>query len=301
MPSLSSQRSTPLSKNSWSQRTLQPIARTMHQPAPSFTPSPASSRVPIDAAAFRGSRRLVAVLVSTLLTIALYGCLEEDNGPSEDLVELTPSTRCNPPCTGDRQCYEAEGACTGSACFVCLTPDCPADNPTSRCATGARCVDGRCQFVNECDPACAAGTHCVFNVCVPNYTTANVCDPLARCRTLCGTNAGCLAACERDRSTTCRDCLAALNTCESRELCSGNAEGCCTGQYCACFPTAPGCGNVPPCDICLDQCGSSTTCFNDCLRSTLSCSQCLQPFNQCRETQTPSECQPLFCDCATCD
>lgn len=243
---------------------------------------------------------LVLVMLGTLLVVA---CGDDSEIPNGDPA-LRPSTACSPPCTGKNMgCFEEPGVCDAPPCVSCIERTCPPENPIQACAPGAVCQNGICAFDDVCTPDCRAGTHCVAGNCIPNYTEANVCDPLENCRNQCGGNAGCLASCENDRSSTCRRCINTMTTCENREQCSASATGCCKNEYCSCFPSAPGCGSVAPCAACWTQCQSSPNqlgCFNTCASANAACATCLQPWNarpECKQSAPPQDCEDMFFSC----
>lgn len=251
---------------------------------------------------FRGLAAF-SLLVAALATFAIAGGCDDDlfdTGPQNPT--LRPSDACEPACTGDTVCVETGEVSSGEPVTGCFAPECPVEDPIDVCAPGASCVEGECRFESLCDPACDTGEHCVFESCITDYNAANICDPLAECRRACGPDSTCLGACERDQSTTCTDCLDDLQRCEARESCDANAQGCCTEDFCSCFPSASGCG-APPCDVCVDACGDDTACFNNCVEDEPACSVCLQDFFDCSEDADDpnTECRDEFCACATCD
>ena len=154
------------------------------------------------------------------------------------------------------------------------------------CTADQTCVANVCvDNSTECT-GCTAGQHCVSGVCVDNYTPANVCDPLRQCRNGCGLSAACAAECEADSSAECTTCRDEITACSTRESCEpGSVNGCCETEFCACFPSAPGCGNVPDCSECQVECGSDTSCFNTCRTNSLACNLCLQPLDECQDAR----------------
>ena len=250
---------------------------------------------------------IFAFAVPFLLLFALSGC-DEEGTPLPSEPARIPSTACSPACTGGLDCFEDLEGCADASCVGCYPRTCPAANPTQSCVDGAVCDEnlGRCTFVQTCDPACGSGTHCVGGHCVRDYTPGNMCDPLDQCRRLCGANdASCLDACERDRSATCEICISTLRQCENRDACFGSATGCCSDDFCACFPGASGCGGRA-CDDCIEQCTTdgttNTACFNQCANLSAACSTCLAPLTTdptCSQTPTPPRCEALFNECVT--
>ncbi len=200
---------------------------------------------------------------------------------------------------GDDQCSRV--CAPGQACVVsggqelCLEANCGG----LACAPEQTCQDNVC--VSDTCSDCSSAQHCVSGICVQNYTSSNVCTPLSECRTGCGTNAACLAACEDDQSNTCTQCLATQAQCMSRESCdpAGPGTGCCVDQYCACFPSASGCGEVADCTDCQVACGDDVEgCFNDCRASDLACNLCLEPLDDClADGGGAAGCSEFLCDC----
>lgn len=253
---------------------------------------------------FRDSASLLSFFVALLaVTVLLFGC-EAEEGPIEGDPALTRSNLCDPPCTGtNRGCFfEEDTTCASPPCVGCFEVTCPPENPIQACASGAVCQGGVCTFPNVCSPSCGSGTHCVAGNCIPNYTSSNVCDPLENCRNRCGSNTGCIAACEQDRSSTCRTCMTEMASCETSDNCIASATGCCNAEYCACFPSSSGCGGKP-CASCWNDCQGSanqTSCFNQCASASSACATCLQPFNarpDCKVSDPPADCEALFFDC----
>lgn len=253
---------------------------------------------------FRDNTSRFSCLLALLsVFVLLFGC-EAEEGPVEGDPALTRSNLCDPPCSGvNRGCFfDEDTTCPSPPCVGCYEVTCPPENPIQACASGAVCQDGVCTFPNVCTPNCGPNTHCVAGNCIPNYTNSNVCDPLENCRNQCGPNTGCIAACEQDRSSTCRSCIASMNSCEARDSCIASATGCCSDEYCACFPNSSGCsGN--PCATCWNDCQSSSdvfACFNQCAGASPACATCLQPFNarpDCKVSNPSQECQDLFYGC----
>lgn len=171
------------------------------------------------------------------------------------------------------------------------------------CSADQVCLNEICvEPTTECT-GCTSAQHCVSGVCVDNYTSANVCDPLRDCRNGCGLSASCAAACEADRSAACSTCADTIVACTSESSCgdAGSVNGCCESEFCACFPSAPGCGNVPDCVECQADCGDDTTCFNTCRGNSLACNLCLQPFDECTEENGAAACVDDFCSCLDAD
>lgn len=167
------------------------------------------------------------------------------------------------------------------------------------CDADQTCINEICvEPATECT-GCGADQHCISGVCVDNYTSANVCDPLRDCRNGCGLSAACAAACEADRSTTCATCTDTIVSCTSENSCgdAGSVNSCCESEFCSCFPSAPGCGNVPDCVECQAECADNTTCFNTCRGNSLACNLCLQPFDECADTNGAAACVDDFCSC----
>lgn len=244
--------------------------------------------------------QFLLILVGTLLVVS---CVDDGEFTRGDPA-LQPSSACSPPCSGRNiGCFEDPGTCDAPPCVGCYEKTCPPENPIQSCAPGAVCQNGICSFDDVCNPDCRSGTHCVAGKCVPNYTTQNVCDPLENCRNQCGGNAGCLASCENDRSSTCRSCIQTMSTCENRNSCSGSSTGCCKDEYCSCFPSAPGCGGSKPCAACWNQCESAADqggCFSTCAGGNAACATCLQPWSarpECKQSSPPDECDTLFFGC----
>ena len=184
------------------------------------------------------------------------------------------------------------------------------DDLLSTTCGGATCGLNQSCVANVCvdnEPAgctdCTENQHCVSGVCVDNYTASNVCDPLRQCRNGCGLSAACAAECEADRSDECAVCTEEIVACTSREGCdtAGSANGCCEAEFCACFPSAPGCGNVADCRDCQVECDGDTACFNTCRVNALACNLCLQPFDECAAENGQAECVPEFCACLDAD
>lgn len=171
------------------------------------------------------------------------------------------------------------------------------------CDADQTCVSGACVDQTTTCTGCTGAQHCVSGVCVDNYTATNSCDPLRQCRNGCGLSAACAAECEADRSDECISCSDDIVECTSREGCdaAGSVNGCCETEFCACFPSAPGCGNVPDCVECQVSCDDDTTCFNTCRGNSLACNLCLQPFDDCAEANGASACVSEFCSCLDSD
>lgn len=225
----------------------------------------------------RPTLRALRFLVPSLALLALTACGDDDS--------------CTRVCAPGQACVLSGGE------QLCLAANCGGQ----ACAPGTTCVNDQCVEDQSCS-GCTASQHCVSGVCVDNYTGANVCDPLRGCRRDCGTSARCLDACELDRSSTCSSCLDLLASCEASNNCdSGAVNGCCETQFCDCFPSAPGCGNVPDCVECQEDCGDSTSCFNECRRVDLACNLCLQPFDTCARESSAAECVEEFCSCLDSD
>lgn len=251
---------------------------------------------------------IMALIANFFAVFLLLGCTEDEIDSVPSSPSRVPSTQCSPPCSGGLSCYQDSGVCTTPTCSSCYARTCPSQNPTESCVDGAICDEnlGRCTFEQVCEGGCVAGTHCVAGNCIPNYSSDNICDPLQRCRELCGVNDfSCLAACEIDRSATCETCLRGLERCEAQEECFGNANGCCTDNYCQCFPGAAGCGGRA-CDGCMAQCtnggSTDTACFNRCANANAACASCLQPMNntpECLTSNPPDVCTTLFYACVT--
>jgi hypothetical protein len=202
---------------------------------------------------------LVAAGLSTLL-----GCIEDDGegGPTLPVSDACP-TDC-----GALSCYLRDGVPS------CLEANCGSD----RCADGATCVGGTCEFVDTptCAPSCGAGTHCVYGNCIPDYASSG-CDPLRVCRKLCGSDLVCLAACEDDQSASCTALLDDLADCErSNECDSGPYASCCATDFRRTFPQSPAFSDTP-CRECVEVfCGTETSCLNDCFNDEQACSGCLR-------------------------
>lgn len=257
---------------------------------------------------FRHSARIRGPLLAFFaLTCALFitfGCGEEfPDRPTNPARQ--PSSDCSPACTGSLYCYEDDTPCDTPPCASCFPRTCPPENPVQSCVEGAICLNGQCTYEQVCNPGCNNGTHCVSGNCVIDYTPTNGCDPLDHCRSACGANnAGCIAACENDRSPNCITKLQTLQRCEAREGCSGSPT-CCKDDFCAAFPKASGCSGRA-CDVCYNQCTTngnvSTSCFNQCANLSAPCSTCLAPFTSdpaCKTTPTPEYCEALFNQCVT--
>ncbi len=197
---------------------------------------------------------------------------------------------CTLPCPSGQVCVNDGGE------QLCLVPDCG----DQVCGAGEECVGGTCSAAtSECSADCDAGTHCVSESCIADYTASNVCDPLRECRRACGTDAFCLDACEDDSSGQCETCRGIIADCESDNGCRADANnGCCEDEYCDCFPGDPECGNVAACIECQRDCGDDATCFSDCRRGDAACNVCLQPFDRCAEgAGGAGACVEQFCDC----
>lgn len=223
------------------------------------------------------SRPLLALALAFPLAFALAACDDE----------------CSRVCPAGQACVLDSGQ------ELCLAASCGGQ----ACAPGTVCQDNQCVSDASCT-GCTSGQHCVSGVCVDDYTGANVCDPLRQCRRGCGTGARCLDACEDDQSNTCTECLDIVAACESAQSCdSGAVNNCCETEFCDCFPSAPGCGNVSDCFECQADCDGDTSCFNQCREADLACNLCLQPFDDCVEDNggDRSQCVPQLCDCLDSD
>lgn len=249
-------------------------------------------------------RAFGVLLFSALSLLMLVGCEEEGDDAAFD-AELRRSNDCDPPCTGSLEgCFEDPMDPGGPA--GCFSLNCPTEQPVIACADGATCTDaGQCVFDFACTPECTDGMQCSAGHCIPRYTSENVCDPLENCRNQCGPNAACVQACERDRSATCANCMNRLSQCRVREECGEpSASGCCSEEYCECFPGSPECSDGPPCERCWNGCQEAADpieCLAICAGEYPSCGACLQPFiNQCADDSSEAlsqHCIDLFADC----
>jgi hypothetical protein len=217
------------------------------------------------------TRPLLAFLSLLTMALVVTGC-----GDEEICSRQCPPGQVCVISGGEELCLEAN--CGGVACLP-----------------GTICVNDQCVDDIECT-GCTADQHCVYGVCVDDYTADNVCDPLRQCRLGCGTNIRCLNACESDASASCSTCLQTLGSCERRESCeAGAANNCCESEFCTCFPATPGCGLTAACLSCQLECDGDFACFNECSPTDLACSRCLRPFDECREAG--GTCEEELCDC----
>lgn len=221
--------------------------------------------------------RSLTLLAAVAVTVALSGC-------SDDECTLTCPT--GQACVVDNGLELCRDTCGGVTCEA-----------------GATCVDNVCVVDQTCSPECSAGTHCVYGSCIENYTSSNACDPLRECRRACNNGADsiprCAAACDDDTAASCQSLTDALATCEASNDCPAGNIGpytdCCEAEFCAAFPSHPGCGNVLPCVECAEDCGSDAACFNTCVEGEPACSTCLQPYFECLDDG--GECLTEFCTC----
>lgn len=243
--------------------------------------------------------RFAGFFTLALALVLTIGCDILDE-PNRGTPAREPSTACDPPCSSENfGCFIDDVPCDDPPCVGCYERTCPPENPIQSCAPGAICNGQVCVFESVCDPDCPTNTHCVSGSCIPNYTPENICDPLIVCRNQCrNTYSGCLAACEEDRSPWCRDCTRTMAQCEARESCTASATGCCSDEYCSCFPGSPSCGGGPACASCFTQCGGDDLnfeCFKVCAEAQTACSVCLDPWNQCNASG--GDCDHLFWAC----
>jgi hypothetical protein len=191
----------------------------------------------------------------------------------------------------------AIGALLGALSLTGCSDDLLSSCGATFCDADQSCVSGVCVDQATTCTGCTGAQHCVSSVCVDNYTASNSCDPLRQCRNGCGLSAACAAECEADRSTECSLCSDEIVSCTSRESCdsAGSVNGCCETEFCACFPSAPGCGTVPDC---VD---GDTTCFNTCRGNSLACNLCLQPFDECADLNGATACTSELCSCLDSD
>ncbi|MCB9530973.1 MAG: hypothetical protein H6700_04335 [Myxococcales bacterium] len=182
---------------------------------------------------------------------------------------------------------------------LCLEPNCGSEV----CTSSEECVDGTCRPSSSSCASCSSSQHCVSGVCVDAYTASNACDPLRQCRLGCGVGAACLAACEDDAPAACTSCLTSLDSCQRTSDCvdSGPYTGCCETQFCACYPSAPGCGTTAACVECQEDCGSDASCFSRCRSTALACNLCLEPFDTCAAASGAAQCVDELCSCLDSD
>jgi len=217
-------------------------------------------------------RRLTAMVGVALMIVTFGSCGDEVGGD----CDCPPNHNCRTNPDGSISCTPA---CGDSVC-----------SSRERCENNV-CVD------NIGVLTCPSGEHQVWDFCLANYSVSTVCDPLRTCRLRCGTEAACNAECEADRSTTCTTCISTVQSCESRNNCQAGAYSeCCRSEFCECFPGHPGCGNVPPCQECNDECGSDRDCASRCVQAEPACRNCLLRHRECVDTGG-SNCDAIAEEC----